>query len=360
MSVAAASRRSRATPRDWNMKLDPRVTRPPDILSHTPVTNETGLGGVTPGRSSWGSSTGAGGSSHSSASARSSLVRLYSSQQPQAESLSEHSCSLSMYRESPLDQPRKLHASKILPNLWLGSEHDTYDVEMLRSNNIRYILNVAAECHPNRSLADRCVFEGIVPDIDEDFMWNARGDDTPMHSPDLTDGGFEMLDNRTTTFRFSSTPALFDSQFQTDCNTARHSSSSHAAATATPLAGQTSAQPGVDGSDKLFTYMYVPLKDSIDTDIQPYFSKCASFIRRALQQNEGVLVHCRAGVSRSATMVIAYLMLHGMNLQKPSKTSFDAAFERVHSIRPMVNPNIAFGVALRSLDQSSPIRTHSL
>lgn len=353
MSVTAA-RRSRATPKDWGLKLDPRVTRPPDILSQTPVTNDTGPSGFSPGQSSWGSSAGGcGGSNHSSAtSARSSLVRLYSSQ-TRVESVSEHSYSPSpMYRDSPFDaSTRKLHASKILPNLWLGSENDTYDFETLRANNIRFILNVAAECRPIRSLAERCIFEGIVPEIDDEFMWNGRFDDTPMQSPDLTDGGFEMHGNRASTLCFpSASPSLVDSRSHANHNAQR----SFAAA---PSGSHTS-----EGSvEKLFTYMYVPLRDRIDTDIQPYFEKCASFIRHALERNEGVLVHCRAGVSRSATMVIAYLMMHGMNLQKPCKTTFDAAFERVHSIRPMVNPNIAFGSALRSLDHksSSPPRTNS-
>lgn len=48
-----------------------------------------------------------------------------------------------------------------------------------------------------------------------------------------------------------------------------------------------------------------------------------------------VLVHCRAGVSRSATICIAYLM------QKQG-LSLDSAFEFVVSRRPIIDPNLNF------------------
>jgi dual specificity phosphatase 12 len=48
-----------------------------------------------------------------------------------------------------------------------------------------------------------------------------------------------------------------------------------------------------------------------------------------------VLVHCFAGVSRSATIIIAYMMQeHGMN--------YHSAFKFVKSKRPFINPNEGF------------------
>ena len=58
-----------------------------------------------------------------------------------------------------------------------------------------------------------------------------------------------------------------------------------------------------------------------------------------------VLVHCRAGVSRSATLVIAYLMKrHGMSL--------DDALAHVRAKRPRIAPNEGFIQQLRAFEAS--------
>ncbi|MEQ2214378.1 hypothetical protein XENOCAPTIV_004021 [Xenoophorus captivus] len=50
---------------------------------------------------------------------------------------------------------------------------------------------------------------------------------------------------------------------------------------------------------------------------------------------QGVLVHCQAGVSRSATVVIAYLMKHTL-------MTMTDAYKYVRSRRPVVSPNLNF------------------
>jgi dual specificity MAP kinase phosphatase len=49
--------------------------------------------------------------------------------------------------------------------------------------------------------------------------------------------------------------------------------------------------------------------DGIDT-LEPQLGPACAWIERARQQGGTVLVHCRVGVSRSATVVIAYVMQH--------------------------------------------------
>ena len=56
------------------------------------------------------------------------------------------------------------------------------------------------------------------------------------------------------------------------------------------------------------SYMHVPIKDTPEQDIYSWFDRCHRFIRTAVERNGAVLVHCQAGVSRSATVIIAYLM----------------------------------------------------
>ncbi|CAL8336371.1 dual specificity protein phosphatase 26 [Gadus morhua] len=57
------------------------------------------------------------------------------------------------------------------------------------------------------------------------------------------------------------------------------------------------------------TYMGIEARDSCNFDLSPNFQRAACFIDGALGRGGRVLVHCQVGVSRSATLVLAYLML---------------------------------------------------
>ncbi|KAK2902340.1 dual specificity protein phosphatase 26-like [Channa argus] len=57
------------------------------------------------------------------------------------------------------------------------------------------------------------------------------------------------------------------------------------------------------------TYMGIEAHDSCEFDMSVNFHAAADFIHRALSRGGKVLVNCHVGVSRSATLVLAYLML---------------------------------------------------
>ena len=65
-----------------------------------------------------------------------------------------------------------------------------------------------------------------------------------------------------------------------------------------------------------FKYLNINLLDSEKEDIKKYFSQSYEFIDKAIKNNGNVLVHCHAGVSRSSTILIAYIM-------KSQKTKLD-------------------------------------
>lgn len=70
-----------------------------------------------------------------------------------------------------------------------------------------------------------------------------------------------------------------------------------------------------------------------------HFDVAVAFITRAVRASCPILVHCLAGMSRSATLVMAFLMReHGLSL-------FDSAAV-VRSRRPCAYPNIGFWHAL--------------
>eukprot|EP00668_Euglena_longa_P012123 GGOE01014550.1.p1 GENE.GGOE01014550.1~~GGOE01014550.1.p1 ORF type:complete len:843 (-),score=129.83 GGOE01014550.1:45-2573(-) len=86
------------------------------------------------------------------------------------------------------------------------------------------------------------------------------------------------------------------------------------------------------------------LEDQPDQEILSIFPKCFSFLDVGRQEPNRVLVHCNAGVSRSPSVVIGYVMkLFGFSFQK--------AYDLVHSKRNVVCPNPGFARQLKSFDR---------
>lgn len=86
------------------------------------------------------------------------------------------------------------------------------------------------------------------------------------------------------------------------------------------------------------------LPDSDDADISQYFEEAHRFIAAHLLEGHGVFVHCTAGVSRSATLVTAYLM---MEYKWPLLQALTLVKER----RPCIRPNDGFVKQLLELEQ---------
>ncbi|GAA5854231.1 hypothetical protein JCM8547_001745 [Rhodosporidiobolus lusitaniae] len=88
----------------------------------------------------------------------------------------------------------------------------------------------------------------------------------------------------------------------------------------------------------------VSIDDTDRTNIIEHFFATSDFIHGALEREQGVLVHCQAGVSRSTTLVAAYLMLkHGMNVEQ--------AVEKVRSVRSQVEPSEFFMTQLELFER---------
>ena len=80
-------------------------------------------------------------------------------------------------------------------------------------------------------------------------------------------------------------------------------------------------------------YARVAVRDEDMSQILPYLDGATEFIHRYISQGIAVLVHCQRGVSRSGSVIIAYLMrYHGM--------SRDSAYVTAKTRRSMVSPNV--------------------
>jgi dual specificity phosphatase 12 len=79
----------------------------------------------------------------------------------------------------------------------------------------------------------------------------------------------------------------------------------------------------------------INVPDMPSTDLLSHFPSCISFISDGMQQHGTVLVHCEYGISRSATIVLAYIM-------KTRKLTLKEAIEHIKDKKPDIRPNDGF------------------
>ncbi|XP_056275703.1 dual specificity protein phosphatase 2 [Pseudoliparis swirei] len=84
-----------------------------------------------------------------------------------------------------------------------------------------------------------------------------------------------------------------------------------------------------------FQYLRLTVEDNMAADIRACFSTAIAFIDSVKQSGGRVLVHCQAGISRSATICLAYLM-------HTQRVKLDEAFDFVKRRRQVISPNLAF------------------
>lgn len=91
----------------------------------------------------------------------------------------------------------------------------------------------------------------------------------------------------------------------------------------------------------LFDYFNIRVYDEEDTDLLKYWDNTFKYITKARQAGSKVLVHCKMGVSRSASVVIAYAM-------KANNWDFERALRHVKEKRSCIKPNKGFSKQLET------------
>ena len=91
-----------------------------------------------------------------------------------------------------------------------------------------------------------------------------------------------------------------------------------------------------------FEYINEPVADFPDNNIN-WAEKLAAIIEKRIKDNQVVYVHCVQGMSRSAALILYYL------ITREHKTMREA-FDFVKSIRPVLCPTFGFMTGLCELD----------
>ena len=84
-----------------------------------------------------------------------------------------------------------------------------------------------------------------------------------------------------------------------------------------------------------FKYLNIREYDVEETDLLQYWDSTYRFCQDCVKTDGVVLVHCKMGISRSASTVIAFAMKH-------FSWSLDKALSHTASLRSVINPNPAF------------------
>ena len=93
-----------------------------------------------------------------------------------------------------------------------------------------------------------------------------------------------------------------------------------------------------------FKYFNINLLDSATENIKQYFDESYKFIDEGIKNGGNVLVHCHAGVSRSSTILIAYIM-------RSKKMKMDKVMELLKEKREKVSPNNGFIQQLKEYEK---------
>lgn len=82
-------------------------------------------------------------------------------------------------------------------------------------------------------------------------------------------------------------------------------------------------------------FLRIPVNDNYSEKLLPWFNTAFQFLDKVRESHASVLLHCMAGISRSPTFAIGYVMKH-------LQVSSDDAYRYVKEKRPVISPNFNF------------------
>jgi len=96
-------------------------------------------------------------------------------------------------------------------------------------------------------------------------------------------------------------------------------------------------------------HLIIPADDHQSFKLSKYFTTCFKFIHENRSKGKNVLVHCMAGISRSSTIIIGYLMTN-------ENMSLEIAYKFVRQKRRAAFPNFGFMKQLQDYEEKLKIQ----
>merc|ERR1719383_1673794 len=203
-------------------------------------------------------------------------------------------------------------ASRVLPNVFLGSEKDAADLDYLKASNITHVLNVSTHIP--------CFHENLATSSTTTTTTTTTTTSRDHSNGDMT--------------------AKIDSLLNEKINEKEELSST--SSSSSPSASSSSPSSSTPGWR--LKYKRLAASDNASQNLAQYFLEAFQFIEEALRQKSAVLIHCQAGISRSSTILIAFIMFR-------SRLSMLQAYKFVKSKRTIISPNLNFMGQLLEFEQ---------
>lgn len=91
-------------------------------------------------------------------------------------------------------------------------------------------------------------------------------------------------------------------------------------------------------------YYHYAVLDNLEEDLLKNFNEVFAILDNLYSNKQYVLVNCQAGVSRSASFIIGYLIKNGLN--------YENSYQCVKNCRQIINPNKGFIEQLKKYELS--------
>ena len=89
-----------------------------------------------------------------------------------------------------------------------------------------------------------------------------------------------------------------------------------------------------------FQYKFFPMRDDIHQELIPIVKQAIPYIEECYKKDQNVYIHCFMGISRSVSVIIAWLMWK-------KDITFEKAYSIVKHVRFFARPNSSFYTQLK-------------